>query len=70
MGLEQKVDERGKLVAYLVRQMVHEGVGQPPRRVGFDDLAGVGDGAVACTISNGEPTFQSDRSWCRTSNAR
>src|SRR5271169_2354967 len=38
--------ERREFVSIPVR-LIHERIGQPPRRIAFDDLAGIGDGAIA-----------------------
>src|ERR1700688_1331752 len=44
--LKDERRERGKFVSKPVR-LIHERIGQPSRRVAFDDLAGIGDAAIA-----------------------
>src|ERR1700722_11952680 len=44
--LEHERRKGGEFVSVPVR-LIHERVGQPPRWVIFDDLAGIGNGAIA-----------------------
>ena len=43
---DREDDARDRLAAQLLVFLVLEAVGQPPRRIGFEDLAGIGGLAV------------------------